>query len=174
MLYLSACWWPWLGLLTSHMLHTSADSEMPQSPTCFFLQRLLKGKHQLCDPCYNLVLPWAQAANDISSVPTSVAAAMMAVTLLMSPHSTSKEDIAWLNQISGATAVCFLFTAEIQVHQAALHPGHPHDVMKPRAELMRKIVSSTTVWHPSLWEGSRKVLSPEVCDEGEECRRGEE
>lgn len=104
------------------MLHTSADSEMPQSATCFFLQCLPQGKHQLSDACYNLVLPWAQVANGMSSVPTRVAAAMMAVTFLMSPHSTSKEDIAWLNQISGATAVSFLSTAGIQMHQAALHP----------------------------------------------------
>lgn len=57
----------------------------------------------------------------------------MAATPLTSPHSTSKEDTAWLNQISGATAVSFLPTAGIQVHQATLHPVHPHDVMKPRS-----------------------------------------
>lgn len=38
---------------------------------------------------------------------------------------------------------------------------------------MRKIVSSTTIWHPSLSEDSREVFSPEACAEGEECRRGE-
>lgn len=41
-------------------------------------------------------------------------------------------------------------------------------------ELMRKSVSSSIVWDPSLPEGGMKVRSLDVWDEGEERRRGEE